>query len=109
MIQASFFQEEVGFRVLITGHSGFAPAGQDIVCAGASMLAFALAETLGQEKERGGLRFFSEKQESGRMELVLFPTMAGVERVLLLLKMAETGFRQLEEQYPEYVSLKHSI
>jgi len=47
---------------LITGHSGFAPAGQDIVCAGASMLAFALAETLEQEKERGGLRFFSEKQ-----------------------------------------------
>jgi len=43
------------------------------------------------------------------MELVLFPTMAGVERVLLLLKMAETGFCQLERQYPEYVSLKYSI
>lgn len=108
MIQASFFQEEVGFRVLITGHSGFAPAGQDIVCR-SFHAGFCPSGNTWTGKERGGLRFFSEKQESGRMELVLFPTMAGVERVLLLLKMAETGFRQLEEQYPEYVSLKHSI
>ena len=42
MIQASFLQEDGGFRVLITGHSGFAPAGQDIVCAGASKIGIRL-------------------------------------------------------------------
>ena len=35
-----------GKRLVVQGHAGYGPAGQDIVCAAASALVYALAETL---------------------------------------------------------------
>lgn len=33
-------------RLVVQGHAGYGPEGQDIVCAAASALVYALAETL---------------------------------------------------------------
>lgn len=45
MIRAVFGRD----RVTVTGHAGYAPKGQDIVCAAASALVFALIGSLRQE------------------------------------------------------------
>lgn len=46
MIRAVFGRD----RVTVTGHAGYAPKGQDIVCAAASALVFALIGSLRQEE-----------------------------------------------------------
>ena len=38
-------------RLVVQGHAGYGPAGQDIVCAAASALVYALAETLAETGE----------------------------------------------------------
>jgi len=43
MIDAGFFKEEDGFRVIISGHANYAPEGEDIVCSAVSALFYALA------------------------------------------------------------------
>ena len=45
MIRAVFGRD----RVTVMGHAGYAPKGQDIVCAAASALVFALIGSLRQE------------------------------------------------------------
>ena len=46
MIRAVFGRD----RVTVMGHAGYAPKGQDIVCAAASALVFALIGSLRQEE-----------------------------------------------------------
>lgn len=109
MIRAAFFQREGRFCTCIRGHAGFAPAGKDIVCAGASALALTLASCLRREEERGRLRLFSIQQEPGRLEIQAAPTLSGLERISALLEWAEEGFRLLARQYPEYVALESEL
>ena len=84
----------------VRGHAGFSRYGSDIVCAAASMLAFALAEAVQAaemktppviEMERGQFRLEAPaaKEERARTE-----------------GMCETvraGYRLLAARYPEYV------
>lgn len=44
-----------GKRLVVQGHAGYGPAGQDIVCAAASALVYALAETLAETGRLAGL------------------------------------------------------
>ena len=44
-----------GKRLVVQGHAGYGPAGQDIVCAAASALVYALAETLTETGKLAGL------------------------------------------------------
>ena len=46
--------EGMGCRLEACGHAGYAPAGQDIVCAGASTLMQALVYLLAGEPHPGG-------------------------------------------------------
>lgn len=106
MICAAFFHREERLCVCIQGHAGFAPAGKDIVCAGASALALTLASCLRQEEKKGRLRFLSVHQKPGWLEMQVTPNLFGFERLLALLQGAEEGFRLLAQQYPEYVKLE---
>ena len=84
----------------VRGHAGFSRYGSDIVCAAASMLAFALAEAVTAaglrrppviESERGQFRLeaFAEEEEQARME-GMFATVCA-------------GYRLLAQRYPGYV------
>ena len=44
-----------GKRLVVQGHAGYGPAGQDIVCAAVSALVYALAETLAETGRLAGL------------------------------------------------------
>ena len=45
-----------GYSLRITGHAGYAPAGQDIVCAAVTILSYALGGMLLRAESEGLLR-----------------------------------------------------
>lgn len=86
---------EDAHRVMISGHSGYAPAGKDIVCAGISSLAWALAAQL----SKAGLLLVVAEQD-GNME-IKYTTGADP-----YLDMFLTGAELIEAKYPEHVSVQ---
>lgn len=81
-------------RLTLEGHAGYAPAGEDIVCAAVSALVLALAERL-QEKNLV-------------KELIMRPgyvriAMRGADREAELVKC---GLRQLERRFPRCVEVR---
>lgn len=76
------------------GHSGYAPRGQDIVCAAVSILLASAAETL-RAKERLVLHHRGE----GFCVLVSMEDCEALE-------MLRQGLRLLAESYGEYVQIK---
>lgn len=81
-------------RLTVQGHAGFAPRGQDIVCAAVSALMLALCERL---QEKNLVR-----------ELVMRPghisvAMRGAEQETELVKC---GLRQLERRFPQCVQVR---
>ena len=82
-------------RVTVTGHAGYAPKGQDIVCAAASALVFALIGSL--------------RQEENLREVVIRPgyvTAAAKEPCREELELVRCGLAQLAAQYPQCVEVE---
>lgn len=83
-------------RLSLTGHAGYAPRGEDIVCAAVSALVFALVEAA---QQRGGVR-----------ELVIRPgrvTVAVEGDCADYLQMAVCGLQQLAARYPQCVTVEN--
>ena len=83
-------------RLEAAGHAGYAPAGQDIVCAGASALMCALAGALDTLGAQGVQRTLSAGHAA----------IAANDRtdVRAAFTVAVTGLRQLAEGYPGHVA-----
>ena len=81
-------------RLTVEGHAGYAPKGQDIVCAAVSALVYALIGTL---------------EETGNVaEVVLRPGYASVaaKEETAAFDLVRCGLGQLAEKYPEFVQVK---
>ncbi len=100
MIDAGFFRENDGFRVIITGHAGYAPEGQDIVCASVSSLIYAMIGYLHTLK---GSKCKVHKLQKGYAEMSC--ASVGEEAV----RMTCIGILQVSEQYPQCVRLHNEI
>lgn len=75
----------------VSGHAGYAAPGTDIVCAGASALAYALARYAGgAEVESGHMRINAENMD---------------ERMHGAFSCTLMGYELLEEAYPEHMRL----
>lgn len=74
------------------GHAGYAPLGQDIVCAAVSSLlcTLALCDEVEAEQGEGTLRLSAEATEA----------------VCYLFRAIAAGLAELAVQYPSHVSLK---
>ena len=100
MITVSFYvkQETVGFE--LSGHSGYAEEGSDIVCAAVSSCAYMTANTL---TEILGLTPGIEVSD-GYMKLILSDSDALKAQVIM------NGFRlhinALADEYPGYIACK---
>ena len=81
-------------EVKIKGHSGYAEAGKDIVCAGVSALLYAFS---GYLEEKECLTF--EKSESGRAVITF--TNEGKEGLLMFTE----GVNRIAEAYPKFVKV----
>lgn len=86
-------------RLEVCGHAGFSRFGTDIVCAAASMLAFALAEAVQAVPGRQPVITVG----CGMCAIEAFPAHAEQARLRGMFETAAAGYRLLAERYPEYV------
>lgn len=86
----------VSCRIEAAGHAGYAPAGQDIVCAGASTLMQALVYLLAGEEN-----VHSEAQEGP--VLAVQADAPCEEWVRGAFELTKAGFTLLAERYPDHV------
>lgn len=87
-----------GSKILVEGHAGFAPPGQDVVCAGVSALTQTLVQTL--DVLASGETVFHI--ESGKA-IIQFQTHS--EKSRLLARSFFIGVEMIAQTYPENVSL----
>ena len=86
-------------RLEARGHAGYAPAGQDIVCAGASTLMQTLAYLLAGEENAHSDAW--DEEDGPRLAVTAgAPRSAWVEGAFAF---AKTGFALLAERYPDHV------
>ena len=90
MIQVKERQARGGWEIAFSGHAGYAPEGEDIVCAAVSILFFTLAEAAVQ---KGGGAFF----RSGEGKIFV------PEELERELSFVRSGIALLAEKYPEKV------
>ncbi len=83
----------------VTGHAGYAPRGQDIVCAGASTLFHTMIEALENESVKSGGCVVYDNS------VVRFSG-GDADRVQLIMDTVWTGFQMLAEAYGEYITTK---
>ena len=106
MITAAIYtanQSISGFK--ITGHAGFAPYGEDIVCAAVSMLAITVANSL--EEQVGEVDV--QSQDDGMIACTL-PGELSKERALkaqAILRTLEIGLEGFNAEYPKHIRLIH--
>jgi len=109
MIKVLFWQkaenELVGYT--INGHAGFAPKGEDIVCAAISALAqtavLALQELLEKEPE--------VSVEDGGLECMLpgYLEPGDRETARIILKTLEIGINAIAADYKKHVEVKYAV
>ncbi len=98
MIRIRFKEENGRLQLSMEGHAGYAPAGQDIVCAAASMLGQTLVQAVcGAEGAQARCRV-----KPGRLELLCAATPE--TRVMFL--MAQAGFSALAGRYGAWVRVE---
>ena len=103
MISAVLYQGKDGFDACrITGHSGQAESGRDIVCAAVSILTTTCANAL---ETVAGLTP-QVKAAPGKMILTL-PEVSSHDAQVILKTMRQ-GMRDLQTAYPDYVLLKEN-
>ena len=91
--------EGLGCRLEAAGHAGFAPAGQDIVCAGASTLMQALVYLLAGEENAHADAW--EEPDGPRLAVQAdAPCAAWVQGAF---ELAKAGFTLLAERYPDNI------
>ena len=87
----------LSLRLEAAGHAGYAPAGQDIVCAGASTLMQALVSLLAGEENAHSDAF--DEPDGPRLTVTAArPCTAWVEGAF---ELAKAGFALLAERYPD--------
>lgn len=93
-------------RVQVQGHAGFAPMGQDTVCAAASALLYTLAEAVKELERMGMLEGYRVELQSGAGEVCWTPSVLWRSYVMTAMNSICLGFRLLARDYGEYVGFE---
>ncbi len=106
MIRAVMYEDQAGqwAGFSVKGHSGYAEAGSDIVCAGASILVSTCDRALCQLLDISPLE---EGGKDGYARVLLPKGLTDAQRrgAQLLLAATRLGFQDLAEGYPDYFRL----
>ncbi|HAA90771.1 MAG: Uncharacterized protein XD63_0349 [Thermoanaerobacterales bacterium 50_218] len=114
MIEAVFFENESheleGFQV--AGHAGYAPAGEDIVCAGVSALV--QAAVCGLEKFLStppDVQKVAWGEENIVFKVVLSHSLSSQEkeRAKVILETLELGLTGIAKSYPDYIRVRRAM
>lgn len=92
-----------GFQ--ISGHAGYAAHGQDIVCAAVSFLAITVVNSLELQLKKEG----TVKSEDGYLFYRLPEGLdeSQMTTAQIILKTLATGFQNLKDEYPKYISIQN--
>lgn len=108
MITATFVMDgQSGDIILrVEGHAGAGAKGQDVICAGASMLAYTLAQVLTFMYEEASLHKRPQiKLEEGDTLITARPVEERYNECLHAFYVVQVGFALLARSYPQYVEL----
>lgn len=98
MIKVKYNRRETVLHV--KGHAGLAPAGKDIVCAGASTLTFTAVACAQDNQEK----FMpSITQRDGEIRIACSPGKSYVTPCRRMMDTIFTGFEILASDYPDFV------
>lgn len=102
------YHREYYDRLLITveGHSGFGQPGEDIVCAGVSVLSYTLLNCMLDEEAASNIKLIRKIVRNGYIHLEIEYFDFSKSRVKGIFDACITGLLMLEENYPEYVSFR---
>ena len=86
------------------GHTGSAPAGQDLVCAAASILCYTLAARAGTLYAEGKLRSNPIVDlDSGHASIAMRPRGSADRETRAVWDTVGTGLRLLQREYPDCI------
>lgn len=98
--------EREQYRLTARGHAGFAPYGQDIVCAGVSALMQTLQRVAGQMEAKGAAET-GGCVVNGFGSVRCVPCKGSEDRVHTVMDTVAAGLEALAEAYPDCVSYAH--
>lgn len=101
MITVTYYREHC--RVRIEGHAGYAPEGQDIVCASVSALAYTLAANAQRLVAIGAAGDLVCTLEKGTGEIGITPKRRYRDSVEMVFRAVCAGFEMLAQSYPDYI------
>lgn len=105
MIKIEMMDTDKGYSLAASGHAGYAPAGQDIVCAAVSVLAQTLANKV-EAAARSG-RLLTSCVQHGEIFVVQALPKTGPNALMVAswFDFVEEGLRALAEEHPNNVEL----
>ena len=105
MIKVEMTQTEKGYSMSASGHAGYAPKGQDIVCAAVSVLLQTLANKVEDAARQGQLE--SSCVQHGETFVVQAQPRGGMNGIMVAAwyDFVESGLSELAGQYPDHVEL----
>lgn len=102
MIKVTFHRNY--YRVTVDGHANSGEPGHDLVCAGASTLAYTLAANVANLADNGHVRIESMELSSGKAEISCKPRSGARATVSRIYQAVCVGFEILARDYPQYIS-----
>ena len=94
--------EPKSLHIRIEGHAGSAPKGEDLVCAGASALGFALLLAAGEEDYNAVI-----DTDNGVMDVRCKPSgLWGRDHCTVMMETIAGGLELMAGQYPDYMTFE---
>ena len=101
MISITYKHTDGAYRLELNGHAGQAQGGRDVVCAGASVLMYALAESL--EWHRDECLRLDISLEKGEGSIYVLPDTIYAAEARGAFDTAIAGYMHLANAYPKYI------
>ncbi|MBP3672893.1 MAG: ribosomal-processing cysteine protease Prp [Oscillospiraceae bacterium] len=101
MIRARYNEQE--YCLTVSGHAGYGPMMQDIVCAGVSAICDALLGTAAEYSHKVYPRLMKRASDNSIRVKLQPNNERNRAAARLMLDMAYTGLERIEQQYPEYI------
>lgn len=108
MIRAKFYMKNDSIHMSLKGHAGAAPIGEDLICAGATMMAYTVAQAVQFMHDAGKLKKRPKiSLKDGNADIVVTPREEDYAEALHTFYVAQCGIHLLAHNYPEHVKLEH--
>lgn len=97
-------------RLALSGHARAAPMGEDMVCAGATTLAYTAAQAVLTLQEQGKLtREPKLSLSEGNALIIATPTQEGRQELEQAIGVVGLGLEMLSHNYPHCIRLENTM